>query len=102
MTDGQPSCVCPPCSDVDKNSGPVCSNLINTYSSRCALQTQACRLRRPESVQSQGPCAQGMRVCDYLALSALVLFGGPLLNDPSPTVSDSGAPQIPKTCTCIN
>ena len=59
LDSGRPSCICPPCLDKDQNSGPVCSNQLNTYSSLCALKTAACRQKSQERLESMGPCVKG-------------------------------------------
>ncbi|XP_067932808.1 fibrillin-1-like [Watersipora subatra] len=54
-------CICPECTELDRNSGTVCSTLSNTYSSVCALKEQACADQREEKFLQHGAC---LRDCE--------------------------------------
>ena len=70
---GKPTCVCPPCTEEDQNSGPVCSSFGVTYSSMCALNNKACQDRTVETFADVGACVKGMLVLCFIRKEGVIL-----------------------------
>lgn len=57
--DGLPTCGCPSCTTAEMESGPVCTDRGNTFSSICSLKRHNCREGLNEQVVTDSPCDQG-------------------------------------------